>query len=245
VSLPFGAAEIVANVTGARRVLDAACGSGQLTVALAEAGAEVTGFDTNAAQLGVARSRAEEARVSLELVEADFDGALPWPDGTFDAVVSRLAVMAADDPVATLHELRRVLVPGGRLVTMLWASPEENPWFGVPREAIAVVLGPERADFARAFGRLGDPDSAAAAHREAGLVDVSASLLREHRVEQSPAAYWAQLAQENGHFRRVAASVSDDERRALVAELEARLEPFREGDHLLLPRTLVLAEGRR
>ena len=244
-SLPFGVAEIVAAVDAASPVLDAGCGSGRLTVALALAGSRVTGFDTNAAQLDVARSRAAEAGVTLELVEADFNGRLPWSDGAFDAVVSRLAVMAADDPVATLRELRRLLRPGGVLVTVLWASPEENAWFDVPRSAIAAVLGPERAAFARAFGRLGDPGSAAAAHREAGLVDVDAVRLHELRVEPSPIEYWAQLSQENGHFRRVEASLTDAERTSLTAELEARLEPFREGDHLALPRTLVLAKGTR
>ncbi len=54
---PFGVAEILAAVAGARRVLDAGCGSGRLTVALAQAGAEVTGIDTNAKQLAEARRR--------------------------------------------------------------------------------------------------------------------------------------------------------------------------------------------
>ena len=48
--------------------------------------------------------------------------------------------------------------------------------YAVPREAVATVLGAERAAFARAFGRLGDPDEAAAAHRAAGLADVAAVL---------------------------------------------------------------------
>ncbi len=61
--LPFGAAEIVAAVAGAERVLDAGCGSGRLTVALALGGAAVTGIDTNAAQLEVAAQRAAEAGV--------------------------------------------------------------------------------------------------------------------------------------------------------------------------------------
>ena len=66
--LPFGAAEIVAAVATAHaeHVLDAGCGSGRLTVALAEAGAEVTGFDTNATQLEEAARRAAEAGVSLD-----------------------------------------------------------------------------------------------------------------------------------------------------------------------------------
>jgi SAM-dependent methyltransferase len=243
--LPFGAAEIVAAVAGAERVLDAGCGSGRLTVALAEAGAAVTGVDTNAAQLEMAAQRASEAGVPLTLLEADFNGAMPFADAAFDAVVSRLSVMAAADPVATLRELGRVLEPGGRLVTALWAVPAENPWFAVPREVIGAVLAAERAAFARAFGRLGDPDEAADVHRTAGFVDVEAVRLRGSRPAPGAAAYWAELSAENGHFRRVEAVLSDDDRAALVAELELRFAPYRSGAGLSLPRTMVLVTARR
>ncbi|MCY7303214.1 MAG: methyltransferase domain-containing protein [Thermoleophilia bacterium] len=237
---PFGTVEILAAVEGAERVLDAGCGSGRLTVSLAKAGADVTGIDTNTGQLEQARGRAEEAGVALTLLGADFNAALPFADGSFDAVASRLALMAAADPVATLQESQRVLEPGGRIVTVLWASPAENPWFGVPREAIATVLGSERAAFARAFGKLGDPEEAAAAHRSAGLHGVEASHLHERRTAPDAAMYWQELSTENGHFRRVAASLDDAERAALAAEVDRRLEPYREGNQLSLPRTLVL-----
>ena len=190
VPLPFGAAEILAAVAGAGRVLDAGCGSGRLTVALAQAGAAVTGIDTNAGQLEQARRRAEEAGVELNLLEADFNASLPFADASFDAVTSRLALMAAADAVATLTELRRVLVPGGRLVTVLWAAPTENPWFALPREAIGAVLGPERASFARAFGKLGDPEEAAAVHRAAGLVGIEAIRVTGTRSARDTASYW-------------------------------------------------------
>jgi SAM-dependent methyltransferase len=243
--LPFGAAELVAAVAGAERVLDAGCGSGRLTVALAGARAAVTGVDTNAAQLDMAAQRASEAGVELELVEADFNEALPFAEASFDAVVSRLSVMAAADPVATLRELGRVLEPGGRVVTALWAAPAENPWFAAPRGAIGSVLGGERAAFARAFGKLGDPEEAAEAHRAAGFVGVEAVLLRGSRSAPDAASYWAELSKENGHFRRVEATLSGAERAELVAELEARFGPYRAGDHLVLPRTMVVVTARR
>ena len=226
-------------------MLDAGCGSGRLTVELARGGAAVTGVDTNTAQLEVAAQRADEAGVSLVLLEADFNEALPFADATFDAVVSRLSVMAAADPVATLRELGRVLEPGGRLVTCLWASPADNPWFSGPREAIGVVLGPGRAVFARAFGKLGDLEEAAGAHRTAGLVDVEAVLLHGSRSTPDPASYWAELATENGHFRRVEAVLSDDERSALLAELEERFAPYSGAGGLTLPRTMVLVTAKR
>lgn len=244
-TLPFGAAEILGAVAGAEAVLDAGCGSGRLTVALAQAGSEVTGIDTNAGQLEEAGRRAEKAGVSLTLREADFNAPLPFADASFAAVTSRLALMAAGDAVATLKELRRVLVPGGRLVTVLWAAPAENPWFACPREAIGAVLGPERASFARAFGKLGDLERAAEVHRAAGLVDVDAVRIEGSRTAPDTASYWQELSAENGHFRRVAASLSEADAATLAAELEARLAPYRDGDHLSLPRTLVLVTARR
>ena len=243
--LPFGTAEIVAAVAGAQRVLDAGCGGGRLTIALARAGAAVTGIDTSGERLEQARRRAARAGVELRLVEGDFNAPLPFADASFAAVTSRLALMAAADPVATLAELRRLLEPGGRLVTVLWAATAENPWFVVPREAVAAVLGEEHAVFARAFGKLGDPAEAAAVHRVAGLESVEAHRLHERAIVVDAAEHWATLSRENGHFRRIAATLSDAERVALAAELEERLDRYREGDHLSLPRTLVLVSARR
>lgn len=242
---PFGVPELLAAVAGAQRVLDAGCGSGRLTVALASAGAEVTGIDTSTERLEDARRRAADTGVELRLVEADFEQPLPFADRAYDAVTSRLSLMIPADPVSTLTELRRVLEPEGRIATVLWASLDLNPWFAAPREAAAAALGPERAAFARAFGRLGDPEDAAAAHRAAGFVDVEARLLREQVATPSARAHWESLARDNGHYRRLDASLTADERVAVTAALEERLSAHRDGDGLSLPRTLVLVGARR
>lgn len=243
--LPFGVPELLVAVDGAERVLDAGCGSGRLTVALAARGAAVTGFDKSASALADARARAEAADVRLTLVEADMNGALPFADGAFDAVTSRLALMVADDPAATLRELARTLAPGGRVATVLWATVDLNPWFDAPREAVRTVLGGEQGRFAGAFGRLGSPEAATEAHRAAGLADVEARLLQEHVVRVDAAEHWSLLAAENGHFRRVDATLDDERRASLVAELGERLEGLRDGSRLVVPRTLVLATARR
>ena len=174
---PFGVPEIVAAVSAAGSVLDAGCGSARLTLAFAEAGAaEVVGIDTSLERLAQGRARlsAHPMGARVKLIEADFDHVLPFADGRFTAAVSRLALMIATDPVATLRELRRVTAAGGRIVTALWAPVDENPWFALPRAAAAAVVGPDRADYARAFGRLGSPEEATEVHRAAGLADVQA-----------------------------------------------------------------------
>jgi SAM-dependent methyltransferase len=183
--------------------------------------------------------------VALALVQADFNGPLPFADRSFEAVTSRLALMVADDPVATLGELRRVLAPGGRLATAIWAAIGENPWFGLPRESIAAVAGPERARFARAFGRLGDADTAARVHRDAGLQAVEARVLRETLHAADAAGHWDWLAERIGHFRRVDAGLTPGERAALLADLEERLAPFAAAGGLAVPRAIVLVTARR
>lgn len=242
---PFGVEEILAAIAGARRVLDVGCGSGRLTVALVRAGAEVTGIDTSADRLAEAKRRAAEAGVPLTLVEADMEQDLPFGDEAFDGVTSRLALMIPHDPVLTLRELGRVLEPGGRIATAVWARLPDNPWFDAPREAVRSVLGEERGAFARAFGRLGEPKEAADAHERAGFVDVEARLLREHVRRADAAEHWRLLASENGHFRRVDAALDAAARGVVVADVGARLAPYRSPDGSLeLPRTLVLVTAR-
>jgi SAM-dependent methyltransferase len=242
---PFGVPELIELVAGARRVLDVGCGSGRLTVALARGGAEVTGIDTNAERLADAERLAEKAGVRLTLVEADMEAPVPFADASFDAVTSRLSLMIPRDAAPTLRELGRVLRPDGRIATAVWAALSENPWFDAPREAVRAVLGDDRASFARAFGRLGSPSDAERAHRAAGFDDVEARVLREHIVRADAAEHWRLLATENGHFRRIDAALREQERRALVVELEARLAPYRVDGGLELARTLVLVTGRR
>jgi len=242
---PIGQAELVGAVAGARRVIDVGCGGGRLTVELARAGALVTGADTSLERLEQARRRAAEAGVDLRLVEADFDEPLPFPDAAFDAGTSRLALMAARDPVATLRELARVLEPDARIATAVWGPVADNPWFAIPRDAVAAVLGAERAAFARAFGRLGGPGEAVVIHREAGLREVEERTVIAFAEPASAADHWSELSRDNGHFRRIAASLGDEERQALLRELETRLAPYREERRLRLARTLVLVTARR
>ena len=241
---PFGVVEIVAGVAGAGSVLDAGCGSARLTLALADAGVQdVVGIDTSAERLAQGRVRiaAQPLGARVRLIEADFDRALPFPDGRFGAAVSRLALMIASDPVATLRELRRVTAAGGRIVTALWAPPDANPWFALPRAAAAAALGRDRASYARAFGRLGAPDDARQLHQDAGLGDVRVETLRETLDVRDAADLWAWMVRENGHVRRLEATLSDSERAGVLVELDRLVAGHRTAEgSLRLARAMTL-----
>jgi SAM-dependent methyltransferase len=97
-------------------VLDVACGPGLVALALAETAGHVTGLDLTPAMLDKARelqSRRGLANLSWDLGRAD---ALPYPGGTFDAVVTRFSFHHLVDPARALGEMVRVCRPGGRVV---------------------------------------------------------------------------------------------------------------------------------
>ena len=91
-------------------VLDACCGTGDLAIAGARLGGQVTGLDFSERMLERARHKAPE----LEWVQGDLLS-LPFDDRSFDAATVGFGVRNVDDLERALGELRRVLRPGGRL----------------------------------------------------------------------------------------------------------------------------------
>ncbi|MEO3812056.1 class I SAM-dependent methyltransferase [Sphaerisporangium sp. B11E5] len=103
---------LAGDVAG-RRILDAGCGSGPLSAALRDRGAVVTGIDSSAAMLALARRRLGD---DADLHVVDLSDPLPFADDAFDDVVASLVLHYLKDWGPALAELRRVLRPGGRLI---------------------------------------------------------------------------------------------------------------------------------
>jgi demethylmenaquinone methyltransferase/2-methoxy-6-polyprenyl-1,4-benzoquinol methylase len=100
------------------RILDIAAGTGTSSAAIARAGARVTALDFSAGMVAVGRERHPD----IEFVEGDAT-ALPFDDASFDAVTVSFGLRNVNDPHAALAEMRRVLVPGGRLVICEFTTP--------------------------------------------------------------------------------------------------------------------------
>jgi predicted nicotinamide N-methyase len=95
------------------RVLDVATGSGNAALAAARRGCDVVGIDYVPALLARGRRRAEAEGLDIDLVEGDAES-IPFPDASFDAVLSVYGAMFAPDHEKTFAELARVCRPGGR-----------------------------------------------------------------------------------------------------------------------------------
>lgn len=104
------------------RVLDVACGSGNLAIPAARAGATVTGVDIATNLLEQARARAASEGLTIRFDEGDAER-LPYADADFDVVVSMFGAMFAPRPEVVAAELIRVCRPGGRIAMANW-TPE-------------------------------------------------------------------------------------------------------------------------
>jgi ubiquinone/menaquinone biosynthesis C-methylase UbiE len=122
------------------RILDLGCGTGIVARVLRErlgGAARITGVDIHAGMLAKAQSIAPD----IDWVEASAV-ALPFANGSFEVVFAQQVLQFVPDRVAAMREIRRVLVPGGRLIASTWRARSHQPLF----EALGLVaekhLGP-------------------------------------------------------------------------------------------------------
>jgi demethylmenaquinone methyltransferase / 2-methoxy-6-polyprenyl-1,4-benzoquinol methylase len=162
------------------RVLDACCGTGDLALAAARAGGRVTGVDFSGEML----ARAEHKAPEFDWVQADA-AALPFPDGSFETVTVGFGIRNLADLEAGLHELARVLVPGGRLGCLEITRPRGvlRPFFRLWFDGLVPLAGkvlPGGAAYSylpASVRRFPGPEDLAAAMQGAGFADVGWRLL--------------------------------------------------------------------
>lgn len=97
--------------------LDVGCGPGFFSILLAQEGNRVTAVDYSEGMLEQARANFVEAGVSVSSLQGDAQS-LPFPDGSFDYIVSRNLVWNLEQPEAAYREWLRLLKPGGRLLVV-------------------------------------------------------------------------------------------------------------------------------
>jgi SAM-dependent methyltransferase len=120
------------EVTPGDRVLDVACGSGNVALAAARRFTDVVGLDYVPELLEHGRERAKAEGLDVEFVEGDAE-ALPFEDASFDVVLSTYGAMFAPNQQRTADEILRVCRPGGRIGMGNW-TPD-----GLPGEMFKVV----------------------------------------------------------------------------------------------------------
>ena len=145
-----------AGLSAGEDVLDVGCGTGILARVASrrlEGSGSVTAIDLNDGMLAVARRHAEPVTWEHGAAEQ-----LPFPDGSFDRVVSQFAVMFFADQRAALTEMCRVTRRGGTITIATWASIDESPGYRAMADLLQRLLGDQAAAALTAPFTLGTPD---------------------------------------------------------------------------------------
>jgi demethylmenaquinone methyltransferase/2-methoxy-6-polyprenyl-1,4-benzoquinol methylase len=123
------------------RVLDLACGTGDVCLAVSErfSTAEITGIDISPPMLRICDIRAHKAGAKITVVEGDI-AVLPFNDGAFETVTASYALRNSPSLAATIAEVHRVLIPGGTFL-ILDFSKSANQFVQGFQSALLTVWG--------------------------------------------------------------------------------------------------------
>lgn len=238
---PFAEALLdTAGVTAGMKVFDICCGTGIVTAAVAARGAQVVGLDFSPAMLREAR----RAHPGLRIDEGDAE-LLPYPDESFDAVVSNFGVHHVPRPEKALAEAFRVLRPGGRVAVTTWAAPEQNIAWGLLFDAIRTHGDLNAARTPPSGGNLGTVGAALPLLREAGFADFRAKPVRREWHIANPNGILAALSRGTVRTAALIAAQPAEARPAIEEALARAAEPYRRGDGFAVPIVAILARGTK
>jgi len=246
---PVGAAMIESlDIAEAQQHLDVAAGTGEPGLSIARRSPEgrVVLTDLVAEMLDVAARRADGQGVSnIETKVCSADD-LPFDDATFDSVSVRFGYMFFPDAATATAEFARVLKPGGRICSSVWAEPERNPWTTIPMQAIAseVVLAKPDPDGPNMF-RCSPTGHVSAVYEVAGLRDVVEWDVHVELVTGSPTEYWEMISEHVSLFVAALQRVDEPARERIRATVIANVSTYDKDGKVRVPGVARCIAGTR
>ena len=233
-----------ADLQPGERVLDVACGTGVIARLAAEQvgpTGSVTGIDVAPDMIEVARATPAPTGPPIEWRVGDATS-LPFADESYDAVLCQMGLMFIPDRLAAVREMRRVLKPGGRIVVSTPGAIQ--PPFEAMEQALVEHINPDLGGFVRAVFSIHDPDELATLLRDAGLVEVNASLSTVTLRLPAPRDFLWQYINLTpmGPF---VAGAPEAAKSALEQQVVERWQPFVVDGVTPAEQPMVTASGRR
>jgi len=239
-----------AGIHEGQSVLDVAGGPGEPSLTIAEivgAGGSVTCTDAVPEMVETARSEANRRGIRNIQFRQCLADSLPFPDNTFDVVVSRLGAMFFPDSHAAVREMLRVTKPGGVLAFAVWHKSELNPFCYVVTNVMDQHIAPAVADpDAPSAFRFADPGKLANVMREAGAIDVEESVIKfDIAAPISRLEFWNMRSQTSDTLRQKLRQLSEDEQSEITREIEQAVEEFFPANQMKFPAQMIIATGKK
>ena len=239
-----------AGITGGSSVLDVGTGPGEPALAIAAlvgSGGKVLGIDPVPEMVAAARREAQRRELhnaSFAVSQADV---LPAQAGSFDAVVSRFAVMFFPDPVGGVREMLRVLKPGRKMALAVWYFAERNPFHYILSRVVDRYADspPVAADAPDPF-RFAERGKLLAVLSEAGATDVSETLLQfPIRARGSMEEFWTLRSEMSDKLRSKLAKMPRERMGEVKREVMEALREYSGADGVNLPAEVLIVAGTK
>ena len=232
-----------AEVAKEFRVLDVATGLGEAALAatsVVKPAGLVIGVDISLAMAKAARLRLGDE--SFWPVVANGQ-ALPFRDGSFDAVVCQLGLQFFPDPARGLSEFRRVLDKGRCTAVCVISAPDRAPMWGVLADTLSRHL-PDQLEALHLSFALADTERLKDLLRTAGFRDVRVKRETRQGTIESFDDYWAPIEAGTGTLPQAYLALSESSRCAVREEVRARLAEFESGGRLVMTVEMLIGSGR-
>ncbi|HWF90206.1 MAG TPA: methyltransferase domain-containing protein [Pyrinomonadaceae bacterium] len=239
-----------ARIGKGQTVLDVAGGAGEPSLTIAEVvGPEGSVMCTDGVAQMVEAARAEAQRrglTNMRFQQCPADS-LPFPDNSFDVVVSRLGVMFFPDPVAAFREMLRVLRPNGRMAFAVWAKSDVNPFcYLVTRVLDQHVQSPAAAPDAPNAFRFAEPGKLINVMKQAGAVDVAESIVNfDIEAPISARQFWEIRSHTSDTLRDKLAKLPADEQAQIGGEIEQAVAEFFPNNQMKFPTQMLIATATK
>lgn len=239
-----------AGIREGQSVLDVAGGPGEPSLTIAETvgpGGSVTCTDAVPAMVEAAQSEARQRGLTnIQFRQCTADS-LPFPDDSFDVVVSRLGVMLFPDPQTAMREMLRVAKPGGVLAFAVWHKSQLNPFCYVVTSVLDQHVKPtvEDPDAPGAF-RFAEPGKLANVMREAGVSDVEEHVIKfEIAAPISTREFWTMRSKMSDTLRQKLEKLPDDQQLQIAREVELAVAEFFPANQMKFPAQMILVNGKK
>lgn len=239
-----------AGIHEGQSVLDVAGGAGEPSLTIAErVGPNGSVMCTDAVAEMVEAARREAHRRGLQNVQFQQCTAdsLPFPENSFDVVVSRLGAMFFPDSLGAMREMLRVLKPGGSLTFAVWYKSEVNPFCylvsGVMDQHIKAPAPDPNAP--NAF-RFAEPGKLADVIKQAGAIDVRDEVVKfDLEAPLTALEFWTMRAQTSDTLREKLAKLPASERSQVATEVQHAVAEYFPANQMKFPAQMLIATGKK